>query len=1560
MVTPKGLEVLQENNLEAKRGRRPRAKAVDTSTVSIPRVEAVGSEHDERPFIVGIGASAGGLEALSQLFPNLPKNLGLSYVVVQHLSPTYRSMMAQLLGRETTMPVRDIEDGIKPEANTVYITPPNRNLTLTGGRFRLVEPAKEFLPKPSVNLFFASLADEFAESCIGIILSGTGSDGAAGIHAIKAAGGFTFSQEPSTAKYSGMPQSAIDTGSVDWILPPENMGAEIGLIVQNHGRIPMVTQAANAPATLKTLLGKVRARTKVDFSQYKEPTLWRRIERRMAANHVGTLQDYLALTDEKPQELDKLCKDILISVTSFFRDTEAFAGLEKVVSRILAGKQAGDDIRIWVAGCATGEEAYSLAILFSEHLGSAFDHYRVQIFATDIDMEAMGRARRGVFAASSLAHMDRNRIKAHFTPHGDRYEINKNLRDVVIFARQDLVQDPPFLRLDLVTCRNVLIYFQSELQARLLSVFHYALNPGGYMFLGKSESVFQQEGLFQVVDKDARLFSRSGMPGRLPLLRSDAQSLPAGLNRHQEPDRLQSPGFESILLDAAGRYFIPLTILITGKFEIRHIHGDATKFLNIAPGKPAFDLISLIRREFRTELQVLMRQAQVKHLVANGRPRHIKAIDPSRGVRLAVHPLPESGHDSLFMVCIEWIHPVHPLSSAELGSPVTDSELEDELAATREHLQTLVEELETSNEEMQALNEEIQASNEEMQASNEELEASNEELQSTNEELATVNEELQIKTTETQELNIDLENIQNSVDYPLLVLDQKHALLRFNRSAAQLFKLGVPQVGNYIRNLPMPNGMPDLVEDIENVIQTQVALDRQIVNANKRHYALHITPFLRDQLKVGGVILLFVDNTGLYETERLAREHQDRLMSVMNNSVSLMAVKDASGRYQFANPKFEQCFGFNPGQIIGKTDYQVFPPAVSDLFRESELEAMRLRKDIEREETLRLGGEDRHFLVVRFPVLDDDGAITGVCFQATDVTDRRHAEDQLRLAARVFDGASEGVMVTDINKRILTVNDSFSTVTGYQRSEVVGKTPAILKSGKQSKEFYAEMWEKVHTCGWWQGEIWNLKKNGELYLQWLSINSVKGQDGEIVNYVAMFSDITQVRESQQRVEFLATHDDLTGLPNRTLFNDRLNLALARASRAKERLTVLFLDLDNFKVINDMLGHDVGDKLLKQTANRLLECVRTEDTVARLGGDEFVLLMEASERHEAVMSAERIIKALSSSFNLDGRECYVSASIGISMFPDDAQDPNGLMRNADAAMYRAKEQGKNAFHFFTESLAKQTRARLDMETGLRRAIDRSELMIEYQPQVNLETNSVIGAEALVRWHNGERLILPHEFIPIAEESHLIVAVDEWVLSEVCRQIALWNKAGLPEVRISVNISARNFSRSDMSGEIVRIVTHHGIAPQRVCIEITEGVLMDTERSQRVLQELVDFGLHISVDDFGTGFSSLSYLKRFPIHELKIDRSFIDGIASDSDDRAISATIISLAKNLGMTVVAEGVEVQQQHAELHSLGCGHGQGYLYARPMQPHRFADWLVYRQDAHYLNGSDESAGSEM
>ena len=1492
--------------------------------------------------VVGIGASAGGLEALSQLLPRLPGDLGLSYVVVQHLSPTYRSMMAQLLSRETQMPVMEIQDNSRPEPNVVYITPPNRNVTLVDGLFCLVIPAKEAMPKPSVNLFFSSLAEQLGENAIGVILSGTGSDGAHGIHAIKASGGFTFAQTPETAKYSGMPQSAVDTGSVDWTMAPEEIGPEIALVIQNRGRIPVATKAANAPATLKTLLAKVRTRTKVDFSQYKEPTLWRRIERRMAANHVVSLAEYLSLVDQKPVELEKLCKDILISVTSFFRDEEAFAALQLTVQRLLKEKPSGEDIRVWVAGCATGEEAYSLAIVFSEELGRSFESQRIQIFATDIDMEAMAIARRGMFPAASLSHLSKDLVKRHFTQHGDQFEISKRIRDLVVFARQDLVQDPPFLRLDLIACRNVLIYFKAELQARLLSVFNYALNPGGMLFLGRSESVYQQDGLFEVVDKDSRIFRCSPSAGpKLPAFRSEVLNSPRDFVEKPQPKAV--PGaYEVLLLEAANRYFVPLTILINGKFEIRHIHGPTEGLLNITPGKPAFDLVSLIRKELRTELQVLLRQAQVKRQVASGRPRVLRDLNAKRALRVSVHPVPELSGEALFMVCLDWINASK--SDATVTPSANDRELEDELAATKEHLQTLVEELETSNEEMQALNEEIQASNEEMQASNEELEASNEELQSTNEELATVNEELQIKTIEMQQLMFELENVQNSIDYPLVVLNGGLLLARFNSAAAQHFKLTPAHMGRGVLDLPLPLEIEALMGDLRSVISGHISIDKDLKSHHHRSYSLHMTPLVRDKGVPSGVILLFVDVTQLHLVEQAVRETRDRLLSVMNNSVSLMAVKDASGRYTFANPKFESSLGFATGHVLGKTDYQLFPSEMSDAFRENELECMKLRRDVEREETIRIAGQHRLFLVVRFPLFDTDGAISGVCFQATDITEKKHAESQLRLAARVFERSAEGVMVTDDQHKILTINDAFTAVTGYAREEIVGMTPRVLSSGKHPPEYFSGMWAQIKELGWWQGEIWNRRKDGELYLEWLSISTVKDSTGEVVNYVGLFSDITQVRASQSRVEFLATHDDLTGLPNRTLLHDRLRLALSRVKRASVLLAVVFLDLDNFKWINDTLGHGIGDALLKQAAERLRDCVRSGDTVARLGGDEFVLLLEVANREEVELTCDRILNVLSASFICGEHECVVSASIGVSMAPDDSDDPAILMRDADTAMYRAKSLGKNAVQFFTADLIETANRRVSIENGLRKAIESGALFVEYQPQIDVSTGQMVGVEALVRWQTDDGVLAPGNFIPIAEESHLVVSVDRWVLTEVCRQVAEWERQGLTNLRVSVNLSGQHFKRSDTVSQIIRIVSESGIAPNKLCVEVTESVLAEVDRAQRMLAELQSFGLKISIDDFGTGFSSLAYLKRLPISELKVDRSFVDGIDVDPDDRAIAATVVDLARNMNLESLAEGVENAAQLNALKELGCRYAQGFFIARPLSASALLQWMLDRE----------------
>ncbi len=945
----------------------------------------------KRQFIVAIGASAGGLEALSALISHLPTDLNTPFVILQHLSPTYRSMLAQLLGRETTMQVLEIEDGMVPAPNCIYTTPPNRNLDFQDKRFHLVEPALEVLPKPSVNAFMFAVAEARGEDVIGVILSGTGSDGASGLRAVKASGGLTFAQDPATAKYSGMPQAAIDTDCVDWVLPPAEIAREIARLVRTHGQIQPPSQAEASPATLKTLLAKVQRYTKVDFSGYKESTVWRRILRRMAANRVATLDDYIALTRKNPDELGQLCKDILISVTSFFRDAESFVALRQALADRLASKQPGDEIRIWVPGCATGEEVYSIAILLFELLGAARHDYKIQIFATDIDIAAMGIARRGHYSEASLAGVDPTLVARYFKPNGDTYEISKELRETVVFARQNVVQDPPFLRLDLVSCRNLLIYFQNSLQERVLDIFHYALATMGLLFLGKSETVYQRENLFHTVQRDQRIFRRRDTPvakSTVVSLMMDAVPSHRAGNMPPRPRTLEERFFSA----AAGVY-VPPSVMVNAQMELRHVFGDVSEFLRLAPGRVDFNLLALVRKEWRTELQTLVHQAQHKRASVFGRDHAREGAEGGApAFRMAVHLLPGNEVEPMLLIAFE---PVTPAQTPRLGLPeealpgLVHKDLEDELIATREHLQTVIEELETSNEETQALNEEMQASNEELQAANEELQAANEELQSTNEELTTVNEELQIKSAELGEANADLESIQSSVDYAIVVVGEQQRLLRYNETAARLFGLSPARVGDSLREMLYGHRLAAVLEAIDEVIRSRRPVERELAES-QRHYLLRASPRLTAQGEMRGCVLSLLDETPLFEIQRELREKEKRLMAIMTFSTTLISVKDASGRYEMLNPRFarfaQEVTGLGAAEILGKTDQQIFPPDIARLFRERDLEVLRTNAATEVREVLPLVSGAANFIALRFPMLSDDGVVVAVCTKLVDVS----------------------------------------------------------------------------------------------------------------------------------------------------------------------------------------------------------------------------------------------------------------------------------------------------------------------------------------------------------------------------------------------------------------------------------------------------------------------------------------------------------------------------------------------------------------------------------------------
>jgi diguanylate cyclase (GGDEF)-like protein/PAS domain S-box-containing protein len=562
---------------------------------------------------------------------------------------------------------------------------------------------------------------------------------------------------------------------------------------------------------------------------------------------------------------------------------------------------------------------------------------------------------------------------------------------------------------------------------------------------------------------------------------------------------------------------------------------------------------------------------------------------------------------------------------------------------------------------------------------------------------------------------------------------------------------------------------------------------------------------------------------------------------------------------------------------------------------------------------------------------DGETIIVGV---AHDVTEQHHEHEHARKLARVIEQTVDAVSFTDLNGTIEYVNPAYEKLTGHARQEVQGQNAGILKSGLQSLEFYRNLWTTILSGKVFHGIFVNRRKNGSLYHEEKTITPLKDDHGQITHFIATGRDITERIEYQERLHRMAHFDMLTGLPNRALFTDRLSQALARARWNKRVVGVLFLDLDRFKLINDSLGHSIGDHLLQAVATRLLQCVREGDTVARIGGDELAIILEDIAQTEDVTAVtSKIVDAFAIAFDVDGRELFVNASIGVSLHPADGEDAQTLLKNADIAMSRAKEQGGNNFHYFSAQMDTQSTDRLVLENGMRCALARQEFLLHYQPQVDLRTGEVIGVEALVRWRHPELgLVSPLSFIPLAEEIGLIVPLSEWILREACAQNKTLQANGFPPLRMAVNLSGRHFRQSDLADTVALILEETGLDPRYLTIEITESTLVQqTDATLSTLRQLRNMGAHISIDDFGIGYSSLSYLKRLPIDVLKIDRSFVRDITTDPDDAAIATTIITLAHSLGLKVVAEGVETKEQLAFLREHDCDAMQGYYFSKPV-----------------------------
>lgn len=657
----------------------------------------------------------------------------------------------------------------------------------------------------------------------------------------------------------------------------------------------------------------------------------------------------------------------------------------------------------------------------------------------------------------------------------------------------------------------------------------------------------------------------------------------------------------------------------------------------------------------------------------------------------------------------------------------------------------------------------------------------------------------------------------------------------------------------------------------------------------------------------------------------LLQRSEERLRELVEQASDGIFVADLDGRYTEVNRAGAQMLGYSRDEIVGKRILDLIPPAEADrLWKEKE----QLLKGgiVVSEWTLRR--KDGTYL----PVEVSAKILPGGQWQGfvRDITERKQAEAQLRQAAIVFESTNEGIMIADAAGRLLAVNQAYERISGFRAEEVLGKNPRFQQSGRQDEAFYKELWIVLEKTGQWRGEIWNRRKNGEIFPAWENISAVKDSEGRITHYVSVLSDISLMKQAEERLQYLAHHDALTGLPNRLFFAASLEKSLKRADRHQQKLALLFLDLDRFKRINDTLGHAAGDRLLQEVGVRLQGCVRAEDMVARLGGDEFIAVIEdVSHVDDVAHLAEKIIAAIARPIALEGREVVTSTSIGISLYPDDAGTAADLTIAADAALYRAKERGRHTYEFYTADLTTHALERLSLENDLRRALASGELVLYYQPQIDLATDRIVGVEALIRWHHPQEGMMPADrFIAIAEESGLIESIGNWVLRRACAQAAAWRAEGLLPGRVAINLSGRQLLNTHLIDAVQAALRDCGLQPSDVVIEleITETLLQSIERSVDVLRRLRGLGLRLAIDNFGTGYSSLSLLKHLPVDTLKIDQAFVRNIPDDTDNKAIAAAIISMGHSLGLRVIAEGVETGGQLAFLRQQGCDEVQGHL----------------------------------
>ncbi|MBK8011848.1 MAG: diguanylate cyclase [Deltaproteobacteria bacterium] len=1350
--------------------------------------------------VTAIGASAGGVESLIAFFRNMPSTSGAAFLVVQHLSPQHKSLMDSILAKHTTMLVHQVRESVVVEPNCVYLIPPEHNIVYVSGRIDLKPRAERPSPNRPIDLCFESLAANLGHRCIGILLSGTGSDGTRGASAIKQSGGLVMAEDPRTAKFGDMPRNAVQTGWIDLVAESSELARWVSefLEISSLGDdgfehdVPLDQDLSRHPAA--RLIELLRERKDADFSGYNLSMFAHRLRRRMLLSNRSSLERYTELVEQDFGELDALYNELLIYVTCFRRDPAAFEVLRREVIQTLVENHSGEGaIRVWVPGCATGEEAITLAILIEETMAELSKVVPYKIFATDVSQAAIQKAAQASFLPEQMHGLTPDEVEKYFLPAETGFRLKKVIRDRMLFAPLDLNVDPPLTRMNLVSCRNVLLYFNNDMRKRVLALLHFALAEKGHLFLGVNESVDAAEpGAFEVVHLGARLYRRVAEGGKLSVAlgapgraRAPSVATPKELLRDSK-----SASVLRLVETIVGEYQAS-ALLVDRAFHLQHVFGDGGKYLSLGRGAFSMDVTKLvqdnIRVPFVAALQRCVRDRADTQCL--GGPL-MSAPDRSLSIKFKYIGEREADEQVLILFMERSFKPENVVLSDEGGDRVLLErfhELEDELARTKISLQVSVEDLETANEELQSTNEELMASNEELQSTNEEL-------QSVNEELHTVNSEYQEKITELTEVTGDLENYLESTEAGTIFLDRQLRIRSFTPAVRVAIPLMRHDIGRPIGDLQHSLSSVSLVDLSEEVLSNKTSLSRETTNARGNWIQVRLTPYWNRNREVDGVVVTLIDVTDVKEAEF-------RVRALLEANPDVMFRVSGSG------------------------------------------ELLDIKLDATQREDLRLPSEDL---------------------------------------------------------RLQSIHDLPFPVSARSRLEAAVRT--VIDAGNRNGE-------KVS---------FEFRLGSDYDPRHLQATVTRSGASEAV---ILIRNVTESKLLTDELARQALYDPLTGILNRRGLEQLLLISLERCRRDGSRLGAILLDIDNFKQINDKLGHSVGDAVLKGVAHKLRACLRPTDLPARIGGDEFLVILSDSRESDAHQLAERLRIAVTEvPLILSMQAEHPTASFGLAMVDPETSSLEQVITATQRFLSLSKRHGKNRVIGVGNSAAVTPREDIlsTLTSGIHSLV---------QPIRRLDNRHIVAYEVLSRGPEGQ-YSSPVVFFRISLEQNALTTIDLHCLRRSLHRVA----NDLPEKSIFVNVFPSTLLDTPVRKveELFRDLDD----PSRFCVELSEQQFVGDPRCLLDhVAALRGLGVRLAIDDVGFGRSSLESILLLQPDIMKLDRSLVHGISVRRGSRELLGRAMRIADSLNLDVVAEGIEDAADLDILLSLGIPFGQGYLLGGPARP---------------------------